>query len=1233
MKPKILLILTIFLYSHIGKAQNLISNSSFDTGGDSSFILAPWIATGNAGVWETEHSSSKPKAVKLTGTAASIEQLVSGLTPNTIYRFSAWVYTTGSNKARLGVKNYLTPTTGDSTIDNSIAGYQFLELEFTTGASATSAKVYFYTNQTYSVYGDDFALEKLPIAIKTNIANGGFEDGTLQNWLSNGKQSYCDSKGADPGANRWISSLSTTGAVSNITSYSASSYPINGYNQYSDQTLLVAPNSTFTLNITNTNSTRYSRIKAWIDWNGDGDFLDSGEELFFLGNASTDNIASTVTISKNITVPALATLGASRLRIRFEDAWAGVPVPCNFSEKSSTFDFKVIVSNGGSTPTESITTTAVSSEVHSGAFAAKIAGEAATVNQNNLKLKAGTSYLLKAWAKVGTSNAVTVGIKNFTGGILSSSLVASTSSTSYQELSVPFTTGVFPQDATVFFQTTSSGTAFFDDFTITQLSSLSPLDESFVSKETLLSNPERGFRFEQIVQAPDLNDPWGLAIKYDVNTVLTDIENQMDATDGHVRLSQWYIYLSQYKDGPLPQVALDAVQKCFDAFKNKGYKMVLRFVYQAPEAEAPYTNIIPSTSRILGHLDQLKPLVQANIGVIHTLQMGLIGAWGEWHSFGNAYNQTDKNNLVAKLLEVLPADRQTQMRTAGDRNAISTAIVSTAIKDARIGFHNDFFGDSKTYSSTSSGYYGSDTYNLVKDKSYNLLIDGEPGWSRDCKSNSDCIWQVSELFDVYEVLKQLTDHHYTSFSLAHGYNANNAYWKRFLLSQENLDALKIPYHPSYFKNNVGSSVNRTAYEFIRDHLGYRLYVSAANQSLTQNGNILNYSVDIQNYGFSSLHNPREVNVVLLDAANNVIATSLSSANSSTWQPYTPGDANHTILTHTISGTMTLPANIVTASNYKIGIWLTDPVLKNNKKFDIQLANRTGMTVFENNTQKINIYKTSVSLTAVTNSSHCEANNAKFGNESSTRKEYYIKSFSTSGGVENISYSNGTYPTSLGDGHGEHSASLVSVASGSSFSFTMQNNIPASGELHARLIGWIDLNGDGDFNDSGEQLFTLGGSAQNNRSVLQNIVRSITIPAGTIPGIKRMRFRMRDSWVDLPTACGSNTIATAYDFFINVTGQTLGISSKKEKSMSDEENSSTEVKLYPNPFQNILQIDSAQGINSVKIYNVVGQEVYSQDDTNNKRYIEIASNALAPGVYLIKVEDRNGHITSKKVIKK
>jgi hypothetical protein len=52
---------------------------------------------------------------------------------------------------------------------------------------------------------------------------------------------------------------------------------------------------------------------AWIDWNQDGDFLDSGE-AFILGNTN-NNRNGTTSNSPSILIPTTALEGSTRMRI------------------------------------------------------------------------------------------------------------------------------------------------------------------------------------------------------------------------------------------------------------------------------------------------------------------------------------------------------------------------------------------------------------------------------------------------------------------------------------------------------------------------------------------------------------------------------------------------------------------------------------------------------------------------------------------------------------------------------------------------------------------------------------------------------------------------------------------------------------------------------------------------------------------------------------------------------
>ena len=73
--------------------------------------------------------------------------------------------------------------------------------------------------------------------------------------------------------------------------------------------------------------------KAWIDLNKDGDFLDAGEEVYSSGRA-----LSTVA-SGNLTVPANAPAGKTRLRIAMR--YNAAPVPCGSFNYGEVEDYSV----------------------------------------------------------------------------------------------------------------------------------------------------------------------------------------------------------------------------------------------------------------------------------------------------------------------------------------------------------------------------------------------------------------------------------------------------------------------------------------------------------------------------------------------------------------------------------------------------------------------------------------------------------------------------------------------------------------------------------------------------------------------------------------------------------------------------------------------------------------------------------------------------------------------------
>ena len=205
---------------------------------------------------------------------------------------------------------------------------------------------------------------------------------------------------------------------------------------------------------------------------------------------------------------------------------------------------------------------------------------------------------------------------------------------------------------------------------------------TFAPTDELFSNPERGF-----YRAVDL-----LAER--------DLSWLRDA-HAHDSLVYSYVMLDAFRDRPIDDATLRAIEGGLAVARDDGFEVVLRFAYNL----GPYPDAEPDAplARIEGHIAQLAPVLRANEDVIALVQAGFIGAWGEWHTSTNGLD-TDpaaRRAVVEALLDALPASRSTQIRyppylseLAG--GALDPGRAWDGSFAARLGFHNDCFLASET---------------------------------------------------------------------------------------------------------------------------------------------------------------------------------------------------------------------------------------------------------------------------------------------------------------------------------------------------------------------------------------------------------------------------------------------------------------------------------------------------------------------------------------------------------
>lgn len=125
--------------------------------------------------------------------------------------------------------------------------------------------------------------------------------------------------------------------------------------------------------------------------------------------------------------------------------------------------------------------------------------------------------------------------------------------------------------------------------------------------------------------------------------------------------------------------------------------------------------------------------------------------------------------------------------------------------------------------------------------------------------------------------------------------------------------------------------------------------------------------------------------------------------------------------------------------------------------------------------------------------------------------------------------------------------------------------------------YIDYNKDGDFTDSGELAWTKTGSQTT------PVTGSITIPSAATLGSTRMRVMMQYNSVP-SSSCGSYTYGQVEDYTLNIVSSGRGEDFNVENVMTD-------IKLYPNPVRDILNISNT-ATEDFKIFDMGGKLINS-----------------------------------------
>lgn len=396
---------------------------------------------------------------------------------------------------------------------------------------------------------------------------------------------------------------------------------------------------------------------------------------------------------------------------------------------------------------------------------------------------------------------------------------------------------------------------------------------TYDSTDAIFINPERGF-----------SAYWSSSV---TPSLITNLRNQ------NVSVIQRIYTIPAFNDERLSDTFLELVEEDLNTARDGGVKLVMRFSYTNNQNgdDAPLDTI-------LLHIDQLKPVFQRNYDVIAYIEAGFIGAWGEWYYSSNNLNNTvSRRAVLYALLDALPGKRCVVVRTPdykrkifADNEPLTLEEAYSGTKKSRTGAHNDCFLASETDYGT---YVGND---IEGDKDY-LNQDNRfvPQGGETCKPSEYSGCENAKI------------------------DLERMHWS--VLNKD------------YNRTVLNDWIDNGCMDEIKRRLGYRFrLLDASLPDSIKPGNELFATLKIENKGYASPYNPRNLEILLRHQETAQKYYLITGEDPRLWMS---GD------TSAIEINAGIPDDIPEGP-YSILLHLADPEpeLHNRPEYSIRLANES-----------------------------------------------------------------------------------------------------------------------------------------------------------------------------------------------------------------------------------------------------------------------------------------------------
>lgn len=213
------------------------------------------------------------------------------------------------------------------------------------------------------------------------------------------------------------------------------------------------------------------------------------------------------------------------------------------------------------------------------------------------------------------------------------------------------------------------------------------VSHTYSGTSALIANPDRGFY--HYTEAKFRSDGTASA-PLDAATMTRW------RTKENVTLVKRVFFLEKFaSQDTIDNASLNLIAADFSAARTAGVKLIVRFAYtDSSSVDAP-------AARVLGHIQQLAPLLNQSADVINTLEAGFIGRWGEWYYSDNFASDpanpgnlstadwAERSSVLTSLLDSTDPRIFVQVRYPSIKQHVFGTTVDS--RSSRLGIHDDCF--------------------------------------------------------------------------------------------------------------------------------------------------------------------------------------------------------------------------------------------------------------------------------------------------------------------------------------------------------------------------------------------------------------------------------------------------------------------------------------------------------------------------------------------------------------